>query len=116
MLKQIILEAKIRAEQERNAEIANCTRKLQTETIAPYFAEIDNKKNNAIAEEREKFNQEIMAMQQRFEERKKEYDAKAEETKKAYAERIIATETARVSAQYSKSIAELDKMLSDIGE
>jgi ribosomal protein S17 len=115
-LKQILIETKVRAEQKQNIEIANCTRKLQNETIAPYFAEIENKKNKAIAEEREKCNQEIMALNQAFEQRKKEYEATAEETKKKFSDRVISAETAKITAQYSSTIANLDKMIADLGE
>ena len=116
MLKDILLEARRRAEQDLNAELLTATNRLKTQTIAPFFAEIEKKKNDAIAKEREAHNQQVLELQQKFEARKKEYEDAAEAKKKAFSETTIATSNARINAQYSSTIANLDKMIAEIGE
>lgn len=116
MLKDILIEAKRKAEQDLNNEIAIATNKLKTNTIAPFHAEIDKKKNDAIAKEREAYNQQIVELQQRFEARKKEYETAAEEKKKTFLETTIATSTAHITAKYSNTIKELDRMIAENGE
>jgi hypothetical protein len=116
MYRQILIDAKARIEQTRNNEIATLTNKLRTEKIAPFFAEIDKKKVEAIAQERETFNSEIMALQQRFDDRKKEYELAAEDQKRKFSDRIITTETASIVAKYSSAINNLERMIEEAGE
>lgn len=116
MLRQILIEAKARAEQQKSSDIAKATSKLQSQTIAPFFAEIDKKKNDAIAKERENYNQQIVELQKQFEDRRKQYEDAAEEKKKTFSETTIATATARIEANYTSTIANLDKMISEQGE
>lgn len=116
MLKQILINAKVQAEQERNNEIANLTRRLQAEKIAPFYAEIEKKKAEAIAKEREAYNQQIVALQNAFEERKKEYETATEEKKSRFSEQVITTETAHINAKYSNVISSIEKMIAENGE
>lgn len=116
MIKEYLISCRTQIEERKKAEVNTISRKVQAEKIVPFCAGIDEAKNKAIAEMRKKMNEEILALQQNFEADCKKLETASEEKKKSHADTLIATETARVAAQFDREISKLNKQIDDLEE
>lgn len=116
MVKEILENAKRQIEAQRTQQLGAIAQKVRIEKIAPYNAELDRKKERAIAEEREKSNTLIAQIQGEFNAKKEEIEKATEETKKAFEKSAIENATAEINALADNAIKSLDEQIANTKE
>ena len=114
MVKEHLEKAVKEIENERERQTAVLRDKIMREKIAPYNAEIDQKRTRALAEIDNELNAKIVELKQAYEAKKAELVKLGEENKKANAENVLATELAVVTVEYDSAIAKLKAQIAEI--
>lgn len=116
MIKEILQDAVRKCEIERDRQ-ANVARETAIrEKIAPYNAEIDRLRDEAINSKQEQLNANIQAYQEKFAEERKNIIEAAEKKKADNADAVILAETSVVTAEYNKHIAKLNQQIAEVKE
>lgn len=116
MVKEILENAVKQIEANRTQQLAVLAQKVRAEKVIPYNAELDKKRDRAIAEEREKFNTNVAKLQAEFNTTVEQISQASEETKKAFEKSAIESATASINVLCDKAIASLEKQISEVKE
>lgn len=116
MVKEHLLQAIKSIEAERDGKVAEVKDRVLREKIAPYNANVDQKRASALAEIDNELNAKIVELKATYEAKKQELVRLGEENKKANAESILATELAVVTIDYDAHIAKLNAQIAEIKE
>lgn len=101
-IKKAIENAICSIEGNKQRAIQVAKEKVLREKVTAHNIEIDNYKTNALAE-----------LQKHYEAQRNDIIAKSEENKEAFAKNEIETETALVSTEFDKKIAELKTLIKE---
>lgn len=114
MVKEYLEKAIKDIELERDRQSAVIKDRIMREKIAPYNAEIDQKRAKALTELDNELNAKIVELKQAYEAKKAELVKLGEENKKANADSILATELAVVTVEYDTAINKLKAQIAEI--
>ena len=109
------LEQAIRNLEAENATVADATKdRVMREKIIPYNQEIDEARDNAVAERQATLNATIAAQQESFEKEKQQMFEAAEKKKSDNMNAVIASETYAVTVEYDKAISKLKEQIANL--
>lgn len=115
-LKQILIDAKSKIENEMNIAINNNIAKVNASDIQPRIVELESSKNAAIKQKTEETNAKIEELKKELTSEITQLNEQCEETKKIYKEQKIAEATAAVQSNYAVEISKLEEQIKNIGE
>lgn len=113
-MKDILLQAVKSIEAKRDRDVAVLKDRIVREKVAPYNADIDQKRAMALTELDTELNAKIVELRQVYEAKKQELVRLGEEKKKENAETLLATELAVVTVDYDAQIAKLNAQIAEI--
>lgn len=116
MVKEYLEQAVRAIEAEKERQVAIIKDRLTREKIAPYNADVDQKRAKALAEIDAELNEKIVELKQAYEAKKQELVRLGEENKKENADQIYASELAVFTVEYDKHIAKLNAQIAEIKE
>lgn len=116
MVREILENAKRQIEAQRTQQLGVIAQRLRTEKIVPFNAELDKKKERAIAEEREKTNALIAQIQADFNAKKEEIERSAEQAKADFEKSVVEKACAEINALCDKAIERLDNQIAETKE
>lgn len=109
---KIFIEDAIRKiEAAREQAIAGIKATIMRDKVAPKNAEIDTARDKALQELQVKLNADISALQEKFSKDRQEIIEAGEKQKNDNAEALISVETASITVEYDKKLAELKKII-----
>jgi hypothetical protein len=116
MVKEILENAIRQIEVNKTQQLNVVVQKVRTEKIVPYNAELDRKKDRAIAQERENFNAKVAELQADFNAKVEEISKATEMTKASFERATIEGATAEINNRCDTAIEALKKQIAETKE
>ena len=116
MIKQHLEEAIKKIEIDRDREANEVRNRVLREKIAPYNAEVDRLRDEAIASKKSALDANILEKQETFAAERKSIIDAAEKKKTDNANAVITAEVAVCTAEYDRHINKLRQQISDVKE
>ncbi len=111
MIKEILQQAILQIEIERDQKIETVKNTIMQDKIAPHNMEIDMSRDNALNELSEKREKEFAEINTKYEAERQAIIDASEKNKTDNANSIIARETYGISVEYEKVLSELRKQI-----
>lgn len=116
MVKEYLLQAVKGIEAERDRKVAEVKDRIVREKLAPYNADVDEKRAKALRELDNELNVKMVELKREYDAKKQELIRLGEENKQKNADSVFASELAVVTIDYDAHIAKLNAQLAEIKE
>lgn len=111
------IEQAIRSiEAQKEQKIREVEQRVMQEKILPFNREIDQSRDLAIQQLSSEYNEAVKVLQDKFAKDKNDIIVASDQHKKENADKLIASETASVEAEFGMIIAELESTLNKVKE
>lgn len=114
MISQYLQQSIRNIQAEKENAVKAAIAKVTAEEIAPFNAQIDKMRDNALQEKANEHNKAVAALSQQLARERQEILAAAEKKKKENAELVIARETAAITIAYDKAVTKLTDLASEM--